>query len=192
MAKELIKNTGIYIIAAFFSQALIFLLWIVLAWWLVPSQIAIYTLVMFIIQFFSAISIFGLDSAIRRLYYTKESTFSILSNAFTIFLGSSFLSLFLFFLTARFIPLFIPGLSNILEENLVLFLAIIFTNSVANFALVHYTALKKATSYAKLNLLKILFFLCFFSYSNLFWVWYFGSILCPIIFIFIGNNSIYN
>jgi len=191
MPRELIKNTGIYIIAGFFGQALISLLWIVLAWWLVPSQIGLYTLTLFVIEFFSVISIFGLDSAITRFYYAKEGISSIFNNALAIFLGSSFLSLLLFFFTAKLIPLFIPGLSNILEENLLLFGAVIFVNSVANFALVHYTALKKAISYAKLNLLKILFFCVFsliliyfgFGILGVFYSLLFSSLLVAILFV---------
>ncbi|MCK4781636.1 oligosaccharide flippase family protein [Candidatus Parcubacteria bacterium] len=162
MPKELIKNTGIYIAIGFLGQGLIFLLWIILAWWIAPSQIGIYALVMFVIEFFSALSIFGLDSAITRFYYTKEKVFVIFNNALTIFIATSVLSLFLFFLTAKIIPVFISGLSNILEENLFLFLAIIFTNSLFNFILVHYAALKKVISYARFQTLKVLSF-CFFS-----------------------------
>lgn len=158
MAKELVKNTGIYIFIGFFAQAIIFLLWIILAWWLVPSQIGIYALVLFVIEFFSAINIFGLDAAITRFYYVKERVTSILGNALVIFSGSSIFTLLLFFSTAKFIPLFVPGLSNILEENLPLFGAIILANSATNFALVHYMALKKALFYAKFQLLKTLFF----------------------------------
>lgn len=191
MAKELIKNTGIYIIISFFDQALIFLLWIVLAWWLAPAQIGIYVLVLFVIEFFSAVNLFGLNAAIMRFYYVKKSVSSILSNALIVFLCSSFLSLLLFFFLARFIHLFIPGLSNILEENLFLFLAIIFTNSIVNFAIAHYTALKKAISYAKLQLLKISFF-CFFSLIvvyfgfgilGIFYALLFSSLLVAILFL---------
>ena len=191
MPKELIKNTGIYIVISLFSQGFIFLLWIALARWLAPSQIGIYALVMFIIEFFSAISIFGLDSAITRFYYTKENASSILSNSLVIFLCSSILALVLFFFTAKLIPLFIPGLSNILEENLLLFLGIIFTNSITNFALIHYTALKKAVSYAKLQLFKILFFfvlslvLVYFGFgiSGVFYALLFSSLPVAILFL---------
>ena len=191
MFKELIKNTGIYIIISFFDQALIFLLWIILAWWLAPSQIGIYALVLFIIEFFSAVNLFGLNAAIMRFYYAEKSVSSILSNALTVFLCSSFLSLLLFFFLAKFIPFFIPGLSNILEENLFLFLAIIFTNSIVNFAIAHYTALKKAILYAKLQLLKLSFF-CFFSLIvvyfgfgilGIFYALLFSSLLVAILFL---------
>ena len=191
MFKELIKNTGIYIIISFFDQALIFLLWIALAWWLAPAQIGIYALVLFVIEFFSAVNLFGLNAAIMRFYYVKKSVSSILSNALIVFLCSSFLSLLLFFFLAKFIPLFIPGLSNILEENLFLFLAIIFTNSIVNFAIAHYTALKKAILYAKLQLLKLSFF-CFFSLIvvyfgfgilGIFYALLFSSLLVVILFL---------
>jgi len=158
MSKILIQNTGIYFIVGFSAQAVIFLLWIVLARLLTPSQIGLYALIFFVIEFFSILSIFGLHSAITRFYYTKEGVPSIFSNALLIFLASSFLSLLLFFFTARLIPLLIPGLSNILGKNLFLFGALIFTNSLANFALYHYTALKKAVSFAKLHLAKIISF----------------------------------
>lgn len=198
MPKELIKNTGIYIIIGLITQGFIFLLWILLAWWLVPSQIGIYALVMFVIEFFSAISIFGLDSAITRFYYTKEKVSFILSNALIIFFCSSFLSLFLFFSTVKILPHFIPGLSNILGENLILFLAIIFANSLANFAFVHYFALKKAIFYAKLQLFKALFF-CFFSLAlvyfgfgilGVFYALLFSSLLVVILFIIKERKTI--
>jgi O-antigen/teichoic acid export membrane protein len=198
MQKEVIKNTGIYISTGALTQGITFLFWLVLAWWLAPSQFGLYALVMFVIDFFSAISIFGLDSAITRFYYTKESVSSILSNALTIFLGSSLLSLILFFFTAKLIPLFISGLSNILEKNLFLFLAIIFLNSLFNFALVHYTALKKSVIYAKLNLLKILLF-CFFSLGlayfgfgvlGLFYALLLSSLFVVILFIFKERRKI--
>lgn len=191
MIKELVKNTGIYIIISFFSQGFIFLLWIVLAWWLVPSQIGIYALALFVIEFFSAISILGLDSTITRFYYAKESVSSILSNALTIFIFASFITSLSFFLTARLISFFIPGLSNILEENIFLFSAIIFANSVANFAFVHYAAVKKAIFYTKLQLVKVLFFCSLslilvylgFSILGVFYASLFSSLLIGIIFL---------
>jgi len=194
MPKELIKNTGIYIIVGFLSQGIIFLLWIILARFLAPSQIGVYALVMFIIQFFGVISIFGLSSVITRFYYTKESISSILSNALTIFIGSSFLSLILFFFTAKFIPLVISGMSDILEKNLFLFLAIIFVDSIANLGLVHYSALKKAIIYTKLQLFKVLsfcvlsFILIYFGLGilGLFYALLFSSLLAATMFL---NNE---
>jgi len=156
--KELVKNTGIYIITSGFAQGLIFFLWVVLAWWLVPEQIGLYALVMFIIEFFSAFNIFGLDSAITRFYYGKESIASIFSNALVILVASSFCSALLFSLTARVIPLVITGLSDILNKNLLLFSSIIFTNTLVNFSLAHYSALKKSLAYAKIQLSKVLVF----------------------------------
>lgn len=158
MVNKLIKNTGIYFIVGFSAQAVIFLLWIILARILTPSQIGLYALVLFVIEFFGVLSIFGLSVALPRFYYTKESISSIFNNALVIFLVSSFLSLLLFFFTVRFISLIIPGLSNILEKNLFLFGVVIFANSLANFGLYHYTALKKAVSFAKLHLSKIILF----------------------------------
>ncbi len=163
MSLKLIKNTSSYIVIGFLSQAFIFLLWIVLAWWLDPSQIGIYALVMFTIEFFSAISIFGLDSAIMRFYYSDEKVSSVFSNALVIFIAAIVLSLTLFFVTANWISSLIPGLANILVENLLLFSAIIFTNSIINFALIHYAALKKIFCYGRIQLLKVLFF-CSFSF----------------------------
>jgi len=191
MSKILIQNTGIYFIVGFSAQAVIFLLWIVLARLLTPSQIGLYALVFFVIEFFSILSIFGLHSAITRFYYTKEGVPSIFSNALLIFLASSFLSLLLFFFTVRLVPFIIPGLSTILEENLFLFGALIFTNSLANFALYHYTALKKAVSFAKLHLAKIISFaflaLIFVQFSfgiiGVFYALFISSLLIAILFL---------
>lgn len=65
MPGELIKNSIMYVVVNSLAKGLTFLIWIVLGWWLAPSKIGLYALVMFIIQFFSTISIFGLGSVIR-------------------------------------------------------------------------------------------------------------------------------
>lgn len=198
MTKKLIKNTGIYIAMSGFSQGLIFLLWIILAWWLSPSQIGVYALVMVVIEFFSTINIFGLDSAITRFYYTKERNSSILSNALAIFLSTSLLTLILFLLAAQLISSLFPGLSNILEKNLLLFVGIVFANSAANFVLVHYTALKKAIFYAKFQTSKVLFF-CFlslilvhfgFGILGVFYALLYSSVLVAILFIINEKKTI--
>jgi len=153
-----LKNTGIYIIIGFFSQALIFCLWTVLARWLPPEQIGIYVLVMFVIDFFSAVSIFGLDAAITRFYYAKEGIASIFNNAFLVFLIATLLCLILFWSVVGVISNIIPSIGNVILENLVLLSSLIFVNSFFNFILAHYTALKKAGDYARLQFLKTLIF----------------------------------
>jgi len=191
MTKQLIKNTGIYILVSFSAQAAIFLLWIILARVLTPSEIGVYALIFFVIEFFSILSIFGLSVTLPRFYYSKESIPSIFNNAFIIFLVSSFLSLTLFLFTARLIPFLIPGLSTILEENLFLFGALIFANSLANFALYHYTALKKAVSFAKLHLAKIISFVFLalmfvqfnFGIIGVFYALFISSLLSAILFL---------
>ncbi|MFH0791977.1 MAG: oligosaccharide flippase family protein [bacterium] len=161
MLKRLLKNTGIYVVVSFFSQTLIFFLWAVLARWLPPEQIGIYVLAMFVIDFFSAVSIFGLDAAITRFYYAKEGIASIFNNAFLVFLIAASLCLILFWSVAGMISSIIPSIGNIIFENLILFSALIFVNSFFNFILAHYTALKKAGDYAKLQFLKTLIFSIF-------------------------------
>ncbi len=161
MPGELIKNTIVYVVVSSLAKGLAFLIWIVLARWLAPSQIGIYALALFVIEFFSAINIFGLDSVIMRFYYHKDRV-SVLSSVSIIFLLSSLIVLPLFIFTAKWIPIFITGLLDLLKENLFLFWAIIFTTSIANIAFVHYATLKKVDLYAKLQLLKILL-LCSFA-----------------------------
>jgi len=162
MSKVLIKNTSIYIINSFCTQGLTFLLWIILAQWLPPFQIGQYALIMFIVEFFSALAIFGLDSAVTRFYYTKESISSILSNTLFIFLASSLLSLTLFSFLIKLIPFVITGLSDILERRFFLLSTIIFINSLVSLVFVHYSALRKAGMYTGFQLLRALCF-SFFS-----------------------------
>lgn len=193
VSKEFIKNSGIYIFVSSFSQGGMFLLWILLAWWLRPSEIGLYTLALFIVDFFSTLSTFGLDFVITRFYYyyKKAGTSFILSNIFIIFLFSSAIISLLFFFSAPLIPIVIPGLSNLLADNVFLFLAIIFTNSLANLTLVHYTTLKQASSYAKLQWFKITCFVLLsliFAYNGfgifgLFYALLVSSLILVILFI---------
>lgn len=155
MKGEFVKNTSIYVIIDFLVRGLTFLLWIVLAWFLDSSQIGVYALSLFLIEFFSTINILGLNAVIMRFYYHKDRI-SILSNALVVFLCSSFIVLSLFIFTFQWIPFLITGLSNFLKENFYLFLSIIFTTSIANIASIHYVTLKKTSFYSKLQLLKIL------------------------------------
>jgi len=158
MQKEIVKNTSIYIGMGFFTQGIIFLLWIILARFIDPSQIGTYVLAMFVFDFLGVISVLGLDSAMTRFYHSEHNISSVLTNSLFIVFISNFLTIVFFLLISFLIPRFIPGLSDILKENLFLFVAVIFSVPIGNFFLTHYIALKKALSYVKLNVFQTVLF----------------------------------
>ena len=160
MKSELIKHSAIYIGIDTATKALTFFLWIILAWLLVPSQIAQYTLAQFLIEFFTAISILGLDSVILRFYHNQNRDV-VLSNALSILIPSIMFTALLFLLSESWISLIIVGLSTIIHNNLLLIAAIIITTPIANVAIMHYIALQKTSWYAKILFVKV--FLLFFS-----------------------------
>lgn len=155
MTKQLLKNTGTYILTGFAGQGLVLVLWVILARWLPPEDIGIYSLCFFLVEFFSVLGIFGLDAAITRFYHSRESFPAVLNNALFIFAFGNILVLICFMVTSPFIPFLIPSVSDLLKSSLFLIAGVIFTNTLANFALVHYSALRKASTYAKLQFLKV-------------------------------------
>jgi len=160
LEKSLIKNTGIYFIVNLLSQFAVFVLWIIIAGVLSPLEVGVYALAIFIVDFFGAFAIFGLNSAITRFYYSEESVQEVFFNSLIILIASIIISVAALFLSAGFISWFIPGISGILNGNIFLFNSLILTSSIYNFALSHYSALKRTLLYAKVSLSQtILFFL---------------------------------
>ena len=171
MTKTLIKNTGIYFIANLLSQAAVFVLWIIIAKILSPSEVGIYVLAIFIVDFFGAFALFGLNSAITRFYYSDEAREEIFLNSLIIFVVSNIASLILLFLSVNFLSWMLPSISVFLNSSIILFSLLVIASSFYNLALSHYSAFKKAFLYAKTSLLQTILF---FSFSLLFLYFGFG------------------
>jgi len=194
MTRQLLKNTGTYILTGFTGQGLVLVLWIILARWLPPEEIGIYSLCIFLIEFFSVLGMFGLDAAITRFYHSRATLMEVLNNALVLFASSNILVLICFMVTSPFIPALIPSVADILKGNLFLMAGVISTNTLANFALVHYSALRKASTYAKLQFIKLflffslsLFFVHFgYSIPGILYA-YFVSSLVVALFFFTGE-----
>ena len=98
MTGTLVKNAGIYFLINLLSQAAVFILWIIIARILSPYDVGIYALTLFIIDFFGAIAIFGLNSGITRFYYSEEKSEKVFLNSLIILVFSNIFSLILLFL----------------------------------------------------------------------------------------------
>jgi O-antigen/teichoic acid export membrane protein len=153
LSKQLVKNVATYFAASSLAQGLNFVLWLILAQLLDPTLIGIYGLALFVIDFFTAVAICGLDATVTRFYYSADGLPTVLSNAAAVLLCSSLVSLFGCCLAAGLIVNVMPSLSVIFSRPL--FLSIILANTLANFAFAHYSALKKAALYGKLQLFRI-------------------------------------
>jgi O-antigen/teichoic acid export membrane protein len=160
MFKPLLKNTGAYFLINLLSQVAVFILWVVIARVLLPSEIGTYALAIFIVDFFGAFSIFGLDTVLTRFYHSEEKKESILSNSIIIFIFSNIISAGLLFCLSGVISHLIPGLSTILIKNIFLLSTLVFFSALYNFSLVHYSAQKKVKSFGQISILQtILFFI---------------------------------
>ena len=78
----LVKNTSIYVFTGLINQLLVTILWILLAWWLAPSEVGIFSLMMFLVDFFGMINLFGLNSAMTRFYYSEKENSHIFNSGF--------------------------------------------------------------------------------------------------------------
>lgn len=154
MRNLLAFNTLVYICSGFVNQASLFLFWIFVSRAIPPSDIGLYALIVFIIEFFGAFAVFGLDSAITRFYYTDNKIESVLTSSCLIFLIACLVTSLLFFLLADFIFIIIPELRPFFESHSLLILSIVIASSFANLILVHYSSLKKSLMYAILLLLR--------------------------------------
>jgi O-antigen/teichoic acid export membrane protein len=158
MPKELVKNTFIYSFVAVINQGLMFLFWLIAAYWLDPAQIGIFSLVMFIVDLFSTIAIFGLDSGVTRFYYTEEDIPAVFTNSLIILLVSVMLSCLVFAVVASKLYLLINTLGPVISRFFLLIILIYATNTATNFIFVHFSAEKKAKLYGQFQLLKTLAF----------------------------------
>jgi O-antigen/teichoic acid export membrane protein len=159
--KELIKNTGIYLASSLISQGLVFVLWIILGHRLAPAEIGLYSLAMFIIEFFSVLSMFGLENAVTRFYYSTKTVPCVLSNTVLIFIPATLFSIGLFSVLKERIVVWIPGLAGVIHGHFALLIMIIIANSCANLSFIHFSALKRAMTHGKLLILRFLaFFVC--------------------------------
>jgi O-antigen/teichoic acid export membrane protein len=159
LTKTLIKNSGIYFLTNLLSQGAVFILWFIIAGVLSPADVGIYALAIFIVDFFGAFAILGLNSTITRFYYSEEANEEIFFNSFLIFIISNIASLALLLFSINFISWLLPSVSNTLNNSIILFSLLIIASSFYNFVLSHYSALKKSFLYAKISLLQtVLFF----------------------------------
>jgi O-antigen/teichoic acid export membrane protein len=162
MSGKLAVNAGLYVAISLVTQGVTFLFWIVIAWWFSPSLIGLYTLVLFIVELYSAVAVFGQDAALTRFYYTSSRKDDVLKNALIIVLSGAIAAIIFFMATVKTIPQLIPGLHNFFPENTILAATVIFGNSLANLVSVHYAAMKKVLLYGLYQGIKLLIF-CFLS-----------------------------
>jgi O-antigen/teichoic acid export membrane protein len=162
MFLKIVKNFAVYSILSFLSQASISLLWLLVAWKLAPASIGLYSLVLFLVDFFGAINMFGLDSAVTRFYNSEAGFRPVFKNALFLFAGASVLTLCLFLYAVRLLPALIPGLSRFAAGHTLLLCILIPVNTFANFTLMHYIALRRSRDFAALQVSKILIY-CFFA-----------------------------
>ncbi len=151
---HLLKNTGTYFLTGAIGQALMLGMWILMGRWLDPAQVGLYALTMFVVELFSAISIFGLDATITRFYYADLPVWTVFATALLIFAGSSVGALMLLWATTGTISGLISGLGGFLAGYRVIVGLMVVTNAAANLAFAHYIALRRAASYVRLQVVK--------------------------------------
>lgn len=161
MPTVVFKNTAIYFLVNLFSQAAVFVLWIIIARVLSPADIGMYSLVIFIVDFFGAFALFGLQSAITRFYYSEEKKETVFFNALAMVVMANVFSFVLLFSTASFISRLLPEISGILNKELWLFFTLIAFSSLYSFGLSHYAASKKVLWYAAISVLQTISFFIF-------------------------------
>lgn len=162
MSGKLAINAGLYVATSLVTQGVTFLFWIVIAWWFSPSLIGLYTLVLFIVELYSAVAVFGQDAALTRFYYSSSQKEDVLKNALIIVLSGAITAIIFFMATVKAIPQLIPGLDDFFPRNTILAATVIFGNSLANLVSVHYAAMKKALLYGLYQGIKLTIF-CFLS-----------------------------
>jgi len=198
---SLAKNTAFYFITSLAAQGMIFLLWIILAWYLNPSQIGVYSLAMFVVELFGIVSLFGLAPALARFYYAdnngESNAVRVFANSFLIFLISSLLSLLLFIACINLISFLIPDIAEVLKNNIVLLAGLIVANSAVELILSNYTALKKAVVFSKFHLARIILFfvlsLAFISFEKSIvsiFLAFFVSSLAVIVYFFLKEKKL--
>lgn len=154
MSKQLFHNTAIYAVTALFSQGLMFLFWLMLGGWMTPAQIAVYSLILFVADFFGVINIFGTDVAMTRFYFSEHGVSKSLVNAMAIFAAAALPAPGLFIVLRPLIASVIPDISTVIYSTSGLIIVLIPVYAAANLALVHYTAMRRAGDYAVVNLIK--------------------------------------
>ena len=158
----LVKNTSIYVFTGLINQLLVTILWILLAWWLAPSEVGIFSLMMFLVDFFGMISLFGLNSAMTRFYYSEKENSHIFNSGLGLFFLATFFTEILFFIVSKFFIIFLPEGGNIISENLIFFALAIFISSLASYMLAHYTSSRMAGIYAKFQMARTVMY-CFLA-----------------------------
>lgn len=154
MFKDLIKHTSIYMGASLMAQGLVFLLWIALAWLLPPADLGLYALIVFVVELFSVLGIMGLDSAITKFYHSGLGIPRVLISSLGIMTASLSLSIVLFWVARQAIQVILPEAAGTISAHVPLLSAVIFSNTLVNIALVHYTATRQPGSYALFQVIK--------------------------------------
>ena len=154
-----------------FSQTSLFVLWIIIAKVFSPSQIGVYVLTIFIVDFFSIFALFGLHSAITRFYYSEEKNEAVFFNALAMIVVTNILSFAVLFFSTDIILWLLPETSEILGKDFLLFFALIVCSCLYSFGLSHYAALKKVFWYSVISVLQTISLFIFFI---LFLILHFG------------------
>lgn len=158
MTNNVVQNALVYAFISLANQGATFGLWLLLAWWLAPSQIGTYALLMFVVELFGIIAIFGMDAAITRFYHSRNMAADVLSNALAIIAGACVLVFILFLSASPVINHVVPELSDFMAGQRILILISIFSNTLANFIFSHYTSMKLAPMYAWMQLFRTMTF----------------------------------
>jgi O-antigen/teichoic acid export membrane protein len=154
-----------YLFTGILTQALVFLLWIILPNFLTTSVIGEYNISLFYVEILSAFVILGGDSVLNRFYFSNYKKEAIFSSVFY-----TFFFLFIVLLIISFIFLKIQFLIflSINLNNYYLIIICTFFNSLSGLILVHYIAKRKSSVYRNLQICKtIVFFLIGLGFSYL-------------------------
>lgn len=149
------KNIFYYVLGGILAQASVFLLWLLLPAFLSPDQIGSYNYLMYYVDVFSATVILGGDAVLVRYYYSRFEHTEVWGAVFYVSLLSNVALCILLLLNAKFAWYPLPLTSSWMILILPL---IIFVNAIANLVLVHYSALKEAVKYTRIQFLKIFTF----------------------------------
>ena len=152
-----------YIITGILTQGLIFLLWIILPYYHKTEIIGEYNILLFYLDFMSALVIVGGDSVILRYYYSDYKKEEIFSNVFWtyIFFYSIIIIIFSILLNYSII-----SINSINLKIIILLLITILFNALVNLILIHYIAERKDKTYRNIQIIKtLIFFILSLSFS---------------------------
>jgi PST family polysaccharide transporter len=187
MFKRIIKNTTTYVFMGFLSQVIFFVFWFILGRWLSSSQIGMYALVMFVLDLFTTINVFALDTTITRFYYKEKSKDEVLSNILIFFAASSIITSAIFIILTIYASYLLGNISGLLNSNIIFFSLLIISNALINIILANYSALRESLFYGKMQILKTLLFTIF----SLILIYIHKDILSVFFAMFLSNSTIF-